>query len=61
MIKVSPIKDKILVVYFDDGYIDYGPAINLKDRNSVYNYSLDISNVSKIDNYLIYNDDDKNY
>ena len=50
MIKVSPIKDKILVVYFDDGHIDYDPATNSKDGNSVYNNPLDITNASKTDN-----------
>lgn len=61
LVKVSPVTDKILVIYFDDGHIDYGSASEGWKGNVVYNNPLNVFSAVQVNSYTIASTDDSNY
>lgn len=61
LIRVSPVTDRLLVVYFDDGHINYGSASQGLSANVVYNHPLDAAMASVPSSYLITSTDDTDY
>ena len=60
--KVLPITNKILVVEFDEGHIDYFGIYQTRNNgNRVWQSLLNISKATKVENYQINSEDDSNY
>lgn len=61
LIRISPVTDKILVLYFDDGHIEYGLASQKLDSNIVYNHPLNTEIATKLSSYSITSEDDPDF
>ncbi len=62
LLRVQPITDKILVLEFSEGHIDYfGSGQELVTGNRVYYARLDVNGASQRNNYTISSPDDERY
>lgn len=59
--EVSPITNRILMLHFDDGHIDYNGKNQNYDSNIVYHHPLDTLAVMNTSSFTIHSPDDLNY
>jgi len=62
LIRIQPVTDKILVLYFSEGHIDYFGIGQERSRgNRVYYSRLDTAAAAVLSNYIISSPDDIRY
>jgi len=62
LIRIQPLTDKILVLHFDEGHIDYfGIHQDRYNGNKIYYDKLNVSKAMDLANYSITSPDDENY
>ncbi|MEH0152617.1 Ig-like domain-containing protein [Limibacter armeniacum] len=61
LVNVMPVTDKILMVYLEDGHIDYYGSGQGISNNVTYYSPTVISEATKLSNYLLSSPDDSNY
>jgi hypothetical protein len=62
LIRIQPLTDKILVLHFDEGHIDYfGKNENRFNGNRIYYSPLDLVSAQKPENYQVSSPDDDHF
>ena len=61
LVSVAPVTDQIVMLYFDDGHIDYGSASQGISANKVYNHPLNTGVAGQLSSYSFISEDDPDF